>query len=86
MASVCGNTLCKNVFIKGKQEHGVAVDRQTTDKMTVLIMWITTVLIGLIAAPVAFVQPENLTDMLWATSGTIMSAVAGPVCVGIYSK
>ena len=42
--------------------------------------------IGIIAIPIAFSKPSNLTVMLWSAAGTIMSAVAGPVVIGLYSK
>ena len=50
------------------------------------IMQVSVVIIGIIAAPMAFSRPTNVTEMLWTAAGTIMSAVAGPVIVGLYSK
>lgn len=86
MASVMGNTMYKELYIKSKIKRGETVDVTEVDKVTMNIMKYSTLLVGFIAAPMAFAKPANLTVMLWTAAGTIMSSVAGPVCVGIYSK
>jgi len=86
MSSVLGNTMYKEIYIKSKIKRGEKVDPVKVDKITMRIMQGSTLFIGLIAAPMAFTRPTNLTQMLWTAAGTIMSSIAGPVCVGIYSK
>ncbi len=86
MSSIIGNTMYKELYIKSKIRRGEKVDMVKVDKITMNIMKYSTILVGLVAAPMAFTKPANLTQMLWTAAGTIMSSVAGPVCVGIYSK
>ena len=86
VSSVFGNTMYKELYIKAKRKRGAEIDEAKVEKVTLNIMKYSTVLIGLIAAPIAFTKPANLTAMLWGAAGPIMSAVAGPVCVGIYSR
>ena len=59
---------------------------EKAEKTSMTIMRFAPFIIGLIAVPIAFAKPANLTAMLWGAAGPIMSAVAGPVCIGIYSK
>lgn len=86
MSSVIGNTMYKQLYVKSKINRGEIVDQVKVDRVTMKIMQWSTVFIGLVAAPLAFSKPANLTALLWTAAGTIMSSVAGPVCVGIYSK
>lgn len=86
VSSVFGNTMYKEIYIRSKRNRGIAIDDAKVERITLTIMKYSTVLVGLIAAPIAFSKPANLTAMLWGAAGPIMSAVAGPVCVGIYSR
>ena len=85
MSSVLGSTMYKDILIRKKIASG-EISREKADKNAMRIMQWSVVIIGIIAAPMAFSRPENVTNMLWTAAGTIMSAVAGPVCIGLYSK
>ena len=86
VSSILGCTLYKNTYIAGKVAKGEKVDMTKAEKTSMTIMRFAPFIIGLIAVPIAFAKPANLTAMLWGAAGPIMSAVAGPVCIGIYSK
>lgn len=74
------------IFLGAKRARGEHVDEAKAEKTTMSIMKWSVYAIGIIAIPIAFSKPTNLTVMLWSAAGTIMSAVAGPVVVGLYSK
>jgi len=86
VTSIFGNTMYKELYISSKCRKGAVIDDAKVEKNTLNIMKYSTILIGLVAAPIAFTRPANLTAMLWGAAGPIMSAVAGPLCVGIYSR
>ena len=86
MSVVVGNTWYNKIFLGAKRARGEHVDEAKAEKTTMSIMKWSVYAIGIIAIPIAFSKPANLTVMLWSAAGTIMSAVAGPVVVGLYSK
>lgn len=86
MSVVVGNTWYNKIFLGAKRARGEHVDEAKAEKTTMSIMKWSVYAIGIIAIPIAFSKPTNLTVMLWSAAGTIMSAVAGPVVVGLYSK
>jgi Na+/pantothenate symporter len=86
VSTVCGNTVYRELYIASKRKRGEAIDEAKVDKTTLLIMKVSVFVVGLIAAPIAFSKPANLTAMLWGAAGPIMSAVAGPLVVGLYIK
>ena len=86
MSVVIGNTWYNKIYMGSKRRQGVEVDEAKTEKVTMSVMKWSVYVIGIIAIPIAFSKPSNLTVMLWSAAGTIMSAVAGPVVVGLYSK
>ena len=86
VSSILGCTLYKNTLVANKIARGETVDMEKAEKTSMTIMRFAPFIIGLIAVPIAFAKPANLTAMLWGAAGPIMSAVAGPVCIGIYSK
>lgn len=86
MSVVIGNTWYNKLYLGTKRRRGEMVDEAQAEKRTMSIMKWSVYVVGLIAIPIAFAKPDNLTVMLWSAAGTIMSAVAGPVVVGLYSK
>lgn len=86
VSSVIGNTWYKNIYVRHQNKSGKQIEESKADSIAMTLMRWSTVVVGLIAIPIALSKPSNLTVLLWAGSGTIMSAVAGPVCIGLYSK
>ena len=86
VSSVIGNTWYKNIYVRHQIDSGKQVDETKADNVAMQVMRWSTIVVGIVAIPIALSRPENLTVLLWAGSGTIMSAVAGPVCIGLYSK
>ena len=86
MSVTIGNTWYNKIYLGSKKEKGEAIDEKAAEKMTMKVMKWSVYIVGIIAIPIAFSRPANLTVMLWSAAGTIMSAVAGPVIVGLYSK
>lgn len=86
VSSILGCTLYKNTLVPAQRAKGKILDDAKVEKITMNIMKYSTFAIGLIAVPIAFNKPANLTAMLWGAAGPIMSAVAGPVVIGIFSK
>ena len=86
VSSILGCTLYKNTLVPAQRAKGKILDDAKVEKITMNIMKYSTFVIGLIAVPIAFNKPANLTAMLWGAAGPIMSAVAGPVVIGIFSK
>lgn len=83
---ILGCTLYKNTIVPARRAKGIQIDDAKVEKTTMNILKYSTFVIGLIAVPIAFNKPANLTAMLWGAAGPIMSAVAGPVVIGIFSK
>ena len=83
---MCCCTLYKNTIVPARRAKGIQIDDAKVEKTTMNILKYSTFVIGLIAVPIAFNKPANLTAMLWGAAGPIMSAVAGPVVIGIFSK
>lgn len=86
VSSILGCTLYKNTIVPARRAKGIQIDDAKVEKTTMNILKYSTFVIGLIAVPIAFNKPANLTAMLWGAAGPIMSAVAGPVVIGIFSK
>lgn len=86
VSSILGCTLYKNTYVANRIAKGETMDTEKVERTTMNILKYSTFVIGLIAVPIAFNKPSNLTAMLWGAAGPIMSAVAGPVVIGIYSK
>lgn len=83
VSSILGCTLYKNTIVPARRAKGIQIDDAKVEKTTLNILKYSTFVIGLIAVPIAFNKPANLTAMLWGAAGPIMSAVAGPVVIGI---
>ena len=72
MSVVIGNTWYNKIYMGSKRRQGVEVDEAKTEKVTMSVMKWSVYVIGIIAIPIAFSKPSNLTVMLWSAAGTIM--------------
>ena len=86
LATVFGNTLYKETFMKGKEKNGEKVDQEHVEKVALKISKWAVLLVSLIALPVAWSQPKFLIVLLWTGSCGVLSAVAGPIVMGIWSR
>jgi len=86
LATVFGNTIYKQTIMKHKERRGEKVDYAKVDKMALEISRWAVILVGLLAMPVAWKQPKFLIVLLWTGSCGVLSTVAGPIIMGIWSK
>lgn len=86
LATVFGNTLYKETWIKYREFKGHVVDKQHVEKVAYEISKWGTIVIGILALPVAWSQPKFLITLLWVGSCGVLSTVAGPILVGVWSK
>ena len=75
VSSILGCTLYKNTIVPARRAKGIQIDDAKVEKTTMNILKYSTFVIGLIAVPIAFNKPANLTAMLWGAAGPIMSAL-----------
>lgn len=86
LATVIGNTLYKQTVVRINESRGTPIDYEQLDKKSLLITRYSVILVGILSLPLAFQQPQFLNVLLWLGTSGLLSTVAGPVIVGIWSK
>ena len=86
LATVFGNTLYKETYMKFKEKNGEEIDHARVEKTALTLSKWSVLLVSLMALPVAWSQPKFLIVLLWTGSCGVLSAVAGPIVMGIWSK
>lgn len=86
LSTVIGNTMYRESWVKFQKRKGISMDQAAIDRRSVLLSRWATLMVCVVAIPIAFWRPPNLTSWLWFASGGILSTIVGPIAVGIYKE
>ena len=86
VSTVIGNTLYRESWVKARRRKGLSYDQETVNRRAMSLTRWATFLVAMLAIPIAFWRPPNLTAWLWFAAGGILATIVGPIAVGIYKE
>lgn len=86
LGTLIGNTFYKNGYVKYREKQGVEFDPVKVDARALSLSRWAVVLVGVVSLPLAWVQPPFLVTLIWVSSCGVLSAITGPVLIGLYSR